>query len=273
MIRDFLQKLKLIAHNPTREMRALLGYLENRDPDFYFFNPDYAIPTYVQDKLEIVIQRRLNHEPLSKIIGGREFYGRMFKVTHDTLDPRPETELFIDHLLPMINDLPKPVTLLDLGTGTGCIGLTLLMESHEIASATLVDISKKALDVARENAALHNLNDRVTFLQSDWCESLGDQKFSLIVSNPPYIATDERLDKNVYDFDPHAALFGGEDGLQAYRTLIPQLRKHLNQNGVVVLEFGRGQEGDVAKLFKTHAFTCVDVVKDLQGIVRMGIFM
>lgn len=272
MIRSFIHQLKPVSENPAREVRVLLGHLENRDPDFYFFNPDYSVPDTIQEKLAVLIQRRLNHEPLSKIIGRREFYGRYFKITKDTLDPRPETELFLDHLLPMIDHLPKPVTLLDLGTGTGCLGLSFLLECSVIASATLLDISKKALDVARDNAVLHGIEKRVRFVQSDWCQNLGEEKFSLIVSNPPYIATHETLDKNVYDFDPHAALFGGHDGLDAYRTLIPQLRKHLAPNGLVTVEFGRGQEEKVTSLFKANDFKCRTYVQDFQGIVRMGIF-
>lgn len=273
MIRFFMDQLSPVSENPAREVRVLLGYLENRDPDFYFFNPDYSIPEAIKKKLETLIQRRLNHEPLSKIIGRREFYGRWFKVTKDTLDPRPETELFIDHLLPMINDLPKPITVLDLGTGTGCIALTLLLESQYILSATLVDISEKALNIARENALLHQLEKRVICVQSDWCQNLDHQQFSVIVSNPPYIATHETLDKNVYDFDPHAALFGGGDGFDAYRTLIPQLRKHLAPNGLVAVEFGQGQEEKVISLFEAYGFKCIALVPDLQGIMRMAIFL
>ncbi len=264
--------LSSVTEHPARDVRVLLGFLEQREPEFYFLHPDYALSETVCKQLDGLIRRRLCHEPLSKIVGRREFYGRLFKVTADTLDPRSDTETLIDAALKYQATFPTPLRVIDLGTGTGCILLTLLAEMSD-ATGVAIDISEKALAVARSNAVICGVHDRVYFLQSDWLTELDPgEKFSLIVSNPPYIGTDEPLDPSVYAYDPHRALFSGENGLEAYLSFIPCLRNHLLPNGKVIVEFGRGQEDTVRRLFEAHSFRCIEHFKDINEIIRCAIF-
>ncbi|MBX9977170.1 MAG: peptide chain release factor N(5)-glutamine methyltransferase [Alphaproteobacteria bacterium] len=272
IIKKHQERLAKFSTNAHRDMRVLLGHLTEKTPEFYFMHPDTVISKDVESQLEKCIDRLCQNEPLSKIMGKREFYGRIFTVTKDTLDPRQDTETLIDAALKYKKTLPKPLSILDLGTGTGCMVLTLLAEIS-LATGMGVDISKKALDVAYNNAKALHLEDRVTFKHSNWFETImDDEMFALIVSNPPYIANHEILDPNVYNFDPHSALFAGSEGLDAYEVIAKDIKKHLLPQGKLLIEFGHGQEKAVIHIFESSGLKHIESFHDLSGIIRCAIF-
>lgn len=203
-------------------------------------------------RLQAFVARRLRHEPVARILGERTFYGLELEVTPATLDPRPETETLVDGVLDLVREglVPnaKAPRILDVGTGTGAILLALLVEIPE-ASGVAVDVDANALAVAERNAVRLGLRDRISVCQSNWLEGVSEM-FDLIVSNPPYIPTGAigQLERDVRLYDPRLALEGGEDGLAAYRSLIPAAVRHLAVGGWLAVEVGDGQAVDVARL-------------------------
>jgi release factor glutamine methyltransferase len=210
-----------------------------------------------------LVERRLAQEPVTKILGEREFYGRMFHVTPDVLDPRGDTETIVDVCLER-----KAQRVLDLGVGSGAILLTLLSEWPD-ATGVGVDISNAALAIAEHNATTLGVHTRSEFVQSRWFEKLLGQ-FDLIVSNPPYISSADitALERDVRDYDPLLALDGGVDGLDCYRAIAARASTFLSQSGRIVLEIGWGQQDDVVEIFTTQGFRCDAKRADLSGIVR-----
>lgn len=215
-------------------------------------------------RFEALIDARMKRQPVSQIIGFREFYGRDFRVTSDTLDPRPDTELLIDIALQAPFD-----HVLDLGTGTGCILLSLLAETK--ASGLATDVSEAALSVALQNAESLDLMGRADFLQSDWFTKIPPQVFDLIVSNPPYITSDamQELSPEVHDWEPHLALTPGGDGLAPYEILTQNAPNFLTENGRLIVEIGFDQGPQVTALFEAAGFSQVTVSKDLSGHDRV----
>ncbi|MFB2531430.1 peptide chain release factor N(5)-glutamine methyltransferase [Paracoccus sp. p4-l81] len=217
-----------------------------------------------QARMGQMVQARAAHQPVAQITGRRSFWGRDFAVTRDTLDPRPETETLIALAL------TEPFTrLLDLGTGTGCIGLTLLAERPS-ALGLLTDLSPRALAVAQDNATALGVAARAGFLISDWFAAVRGG-FDLIVSNPPYIAADEMaaLSPDVRDWEPHLALTPGGDGLDAYRALAAGVAGHLAPGGRLMVEIGPTQGAAVADLWAGAGLTQVAVHPDLDGRDRV----
>jgi release factor glutamine methyltransferase len=207
-------------------------------------------------------------KPLSRIYGCRQFYGLDFKLNEDTLDPRPDSEVLVDIALERFKDTP-PHTILDLGTGSGCLIVSLLAhmtDSHGVA----VDRSFNALSKAHDNAAIHGVDSRCGFVVSDWCAALSGC-FDLIVSNPPYIRSDviPELESNVRDFDPILALDGGKDGLSAYKKLFTEIKPLLSPNGLALLEIGFDQEKDVMRLVEESGLCLKYVHPDLAGNARV----
>jgi release factor glutamine methyltransferase len=237
-------------------------------------------PTEIELRLiEELAVRRLAREPVSRLLGEREFYGRRFWISAATLDPRPETEILVDAALHMARGCrtgAEGLRVADLGTGSGAIIVTLLAELP-LAGGAASDISADALEVAQKNALRHKVADRLELLQGSWFDRLTGT-YDLIVSNPPYVAEKElgALPPEVRLYDPREALDGGKDGLSAYRRIARDARRHLRIGGHLVLEIGRGQEGQVTKIVRDHglrpsckipAFT-----PDLSGIVRVLAF-
>ena len=208
------------------------------------------------------IARRLAHEPVSRILGRREFYGREFQITPDVLDPRADTEVVAELAL----NYKKRGRFIDLGTGSGAIAITLCTEAAEL-SGIATDISGAALAVARGNAQRLGVGDKLTFHQGPWFDGV-DGLFDLIISNPPYIPAKDILPPDVANFDPHLALFAGEDGLAAYREIAGQSAASLASDGIVVLEIGHDQSSEVKRLFETQGFKLVDQALDLAGHMR-----
>jgi release factor glutamine methyltransferase len=202
-------------------------------------------------RLQDFARRRLDGEPVARILGTREFWGLPLKLSAATLVPRPDTETVVELALEMLRAVPSPghqLRIADLGTGSGAILLALLSELPD-AVGFGTDISAEALQTAHSNAMDLGLADRVVFIACDYAAALSGP-FDLIVSNPPYIRSAEisGLATEVRHFDPLAALDGGPDGLDAYRTLIPQAARRLAQQGALVVEVGQGQDGDVRSL-------------------------
>lgn len=209
------------------------------------------------------VARRARREPVSHILGRKGFWKIMLSVTPDVLTPRPDTESILDVVLPAYPEGMR-FSVLDLGVGSGAILLAILAE-RPAARGLGVDTSEEALAVARENAANLDLNDRAAFLRGDWTAGLGDDSFDVVVSNPPYIPTAhiETLDPEVRDHEPRLALDGGEDGLDAYRLLAPEILRVLKPGGLLAVEIGHDQSAAVEALFRAAGAAQVRTVKDL----------
>ena len=229
--------------------------------------PDLAVPPEAAARFEVLIARRCKFEPVSRILGIREFYGRSFRVTPDVLDPRADTETLIGAALGLVKGKGS-LRILDLGTGSGAIAVTLLAELPE-ATAVASDLSGAALAVAKANAEALGVAGRASFVQANWFEGI-EGRFDLIVSNPPYIPLGDiaGLAPDVREFDPARALDGGPDGLEAYRRLASGAGGHSTPKGHVVLEIGAGQENAVNDLFTGQGFARESRHFDLVGHVR-----
>ena len=206
-----------------------------------------VMPASELKQFERDFEQFLKGLPMQQIIGHEWFYNRKFKVTEDTLIPRPETEEWLEQVL---TDLPQePLTVVDIGTGTGIIGLTVKLE-RPADHVTITDISKEALDVAKENAQV--LGAEVTAELGDLFDPLVGKKFDVIISNPPYISEDEInvMDQSVLDYEPKSALFADEDGLAIYKRMAESIEKYLKPNGRIYLEIGYQQGDSVSRLFK-----------------------
>ena len=215
-------------------------------------------------ELEKLILRRINREPISKILGRRDFWGRTFSINENVLDPRGDTETLIDFVI------EKPVkSVLELGTGSGAIAVTLACEWKEV-HVTATDISENALSLAKINAEKFNVQNKIHFLTSDWFENVKGA-YDLIISNPPYIGLTEQdeISAEVIKYDPEIALFAGRDGLDAYRRIIPSLTKFLNPDGFVALETGASQSNQVKNMMNAVGFIDAKIVKDLSGKDRL----
>ena len=208
------------------------------------------------------ITRRMAHEPVSRILGAREFYGRSFIVTDAVLDPRADTECVIELALKLV----KRGRFIDLGTGSGAIAIILCAENHEL-SGVASDLSAPALSVAKANAENLGIVERLEFHHGAWLEGV-TERFDLIISNPPYISDDANLPPDVARFDPYLALFGGADGLQSYRAIAQQSSSCLNVNALVVVEIGHDQAQAVSQIFTAHGFKIIDKAIDIAGYTR-----
>jgi release factor glutamine methyltransferase len=221
-------------------------------------------------RLEAFAERRLKGEPVARIIGSRDFFGGAYALNSGTLVPRPETELVVSLGVAALAGHMEP-RILDLGTGSGCIAIALL-EQLPTASAVAVDLSVEALDAARANAVRHHVADRLMLSAGRWFDPLGpDERFDLIVSNPPYIEREaiDGLAVEVREFDPRLALDGGPDGLDAYRAILGSAGKHLARDGRLILEIGAGQGATVPALARDHGYTLIALEKDLAGLDRV----
>ena len=216
-----------------------------------------------------LVDRRCVGEPIAYLIGFREFYGRAFAVAPGVLIPRPETELLID--IPRSKFDPETsLRILDLGTGSGCIALTLSLELPK-AHVVAADVSEDALLVARKNAERLGVGGRVKLIQSDWFSALGGERFDLIVSNPPYIATaDDHLSQGDLRFEPRIALVSGADGLGDIRHIVANAHAHLRPGGLILVEHGYDQAERIAVLLSARGFCDIEQYLDIAGLVRIS---
>lgn len=220
------------------------------------------------DALEVLIARRLTREPIAQIVGFKHFWKDDFAVTRDVLTPRADSEILIEAVL---RHRLQAGHILDLGTGSGCLLLSLLGE-YPNARGVGVDLSPAALNVARRNAHNTLRAARCDFIGGRWCDTLETSaKFDIIVSNPPYIPTRDiaRLMGDVRDHEPKLALDGGMDGLDCYRTILASVGAHMNDGALLAFEVGQGQAQDVAMHAQAHGFALLEIANDYQGIDRV----
>ena len=232
-------------------------------------NQDLILTDNQTNLLNAMVSERLSGRPISKIIGRKEFYGRDFIVNDDVLDPRPDSETLIEVVLGHATSRNKDFKILDMGTGSGCLILTLLSELPN-ATGIAADISPSALEIARQNAGKLGVHARVQFIESDWLESIKGQ-FDIIISNPPYIESKDidGLDITVSKYDPILALDGGDDGLHPYKVILPQIRNHLKQNGFLAMEHGVGQSQSIMEIARNSGLSDVQTHDDLGGRDRV----
>lgn len=253
-----------------REAGALLSFILNRDRTFLISHAEDSIDENSLVRLREFVERRAAGEPLQYITGVQDFYGREFRVTPDVLIPRPETELLVEAALQIIGDTAPFIC--DVGTGSGCIAVTLLCEIAA-ARAVLIDKSPAALEIAKLNAQNHSVADRALFVVSDCFNSLDsrDYEFDLIVSNPPYVAETalSGLQREVRDHEPLVALSPGGDGLSVIRRLIDEGPAFIKPNGHMLMEIGFDQGEKVEGLIDGSAWSLREIRPDLQGIPRI----
>lgn len=267
---ELVKKLSGNEHivNADIVARRLMANTLNIDEVEVITSKELSFSADQEKLLSDAVSRLMNGEPLTKIIGQTEFWGLPFKVTQDVLDPRPDTETLIESVIKRYGQ-QSPKTILDLGTGSGCIIISLLKEYPE-AQAVAVDISDKALSVARENAQINDVADRIQWVEADWFDSV-DGKFDLIVSNPPYIDESNipNLMAQVKNHDPFLALSGGKNGIDSYKKIISGLNMHLNPYGFCFLEIGYDQSEKIIRLVKDSGLNVSAIYPDLSGILRV----
>ncbi len=249
------------------EARVLATHAWNVAPAWLIAHDTDTPDPSARTRFETLLARRLAGEPVAYLSGRREFYGRTFEVGPAVLIPRPETERLVELTL---ERLPPgaPLSVLDLGTGSGCIAITLALE-RPLARVTAVDRSSAALAVARRNADI--LNATVEFLDSDWFAALAGRRFDLIVANPPYVASgDPHLNQGDLRFEPASALAAGSDGLADLRTLAAAAPAHLLPGGWLLLEHGWNQAGAVRSLLHAAGFADPATWRDLAGQPRIS---
>ena len=253
---------------PRHEARLLLAHLTGLSHTRQIADPDRLLAKDAQTQFEDLVARRENHEPLSHLTGEREFWSLPFSVSAAVLDPRPDSETLIEAALEIFPDPDSACSVLDLGTGSGCLLLSVL-KNRSKARGIGIDMSLEALWIAMQNADRLNLSRRAQFLCGDWGAAI-DGSFDLILCNPPYITTEEltNLAPEVARYEPRTALDGGPDGLAAYRNLLPQLSRLLRSDGVALVEIGAGQTTDVAAIAKKVGLRVSQVYRDLSGIQR-----
>jgi release factor glutamine methyltransferase len=261
--------------DPATDARVLICGLLNLSPTTLLLDGDNPVAADLVARVQEAIARRLAREPAYRILGWRDFYGLDLALSQGTLEPRPDTEILVDAILPHLRSMVvaglKP-KIVDLGTGTGAIALALLQECPE-AEAMGIDISEDALKTAAANAERNGLSSRFTTRAGPWFERTSE-RFDIMVSNPPYIRSDvvAGLEPEVTNFDPMAALDGGADGLEAYRAIAAEALEHLEDHGLVGLEIGFDQRDDVTQIFEKAGFSLLEERRDYGGNDRVLVF-
>lgn len=254
--------------HPGLEIRLLLAKILNCTTAFLLTYPEYIIPPLALESLQKLVKRRSKREPLAYILEHKEFWGLPFKVSPATLIPRPDSETLVGAALSYAKTLSTPIHILDLGTGSGCLLLALLWELPS-AVGIGIDQSAEAIKIAQENAHRLGLTERAKFIQDNWKTTL-DGTYSFIISNPPYI---KHLDiaglmPEVSQFEPYAALDGGEDGLECYRQIFPQAARLLPNNGHLFMEIGDNQQQEVVAIAHGFHFSLCGAYLDLTRKIR-----
>ena len=251
-----------------REARLLVAAALGWDSARVLGFPEAELSTAAGKRLDILLARRSAREPISRILGYREFWSLSFELSPETLDPRPDSETLIEAALSALDERPQVYRVLDLGTGTGCLLLAMLSE----LSASIgvgVDLCEGALQVARRNAAALRLGERARFVRGSWGDCLTGQ-WDVILANPPYVASDEIdwLAPEVTRFEPRLALDGGVDGLAAYRILAPAVAQLLAATGIAAIEVGAGQARAAAGIMSRQGLALRAIRHDLSGVDR-----
>ena len=257
--------------NDLLDAQTLLAEALGKDRTYLIVNFNEQLSDELLAGYQRLIARRASGEPLQYITGHQEFFGLEFEVTPAVLIPRPETELIVEEVIRLVDvhKIAKPV-IVDVGTGSGCIAIALARELED-AKVTAVDISETALEIARRNAAKHELADRVRFVNSDLLAAFPEIQFAdFILSNPPYVAVHElpTLQREVRDWEPHTALTDNADGLSFYRRLLNETPIRLKPGGFLICELGFGQSETVSAMADSQVWSEVRLLDDLQSIPR-----
>ena len=267
LIKESLIKLKQKnITSPELDLRILLKHASKKNDEIILSNLNVDNIDIV--KFKSYLQKRINRQPIAKIINNKSFWKNDFYVNNFVLDPRPETELIIEEVLNIYKNRNLKLKILDIGTGSGCIAVSLAKEFKNV-SITAIDISKEALKVADKNLKIHNCDNQIQLKMIDFKEI--NSKFDLIVSNPPYLTNNEfnKTDPEVRNFEPKLALVGGDDGLKFYREYSNHLKNLMNNNAHFVCEIGINQRQDCEDIFKNSGLYLNKIVCDLQGIERI----
>jgi release factor glutamine methyltransferase len=253
-----------------RDAGSLMAHSLGQDRTFIISHSDEEVNDDVLHRFRHLLQRRSAGEPLQYITGHQEFFCLNFDVSPDVLIPRPETELLVETALNLIPPKTDSITMVDVGTGSGCITISLLHQRPGWRSVA-IDLSPKAIAVAKHNARKHGVENRIDFVVADSLDGLIQQPiFDLIVSNPPYVAEDAMtgLQREVRDYEPRLALTPGGDGLRVIRKLVNQSGLMLKTGGYLVIEIGFDQRERVEELVDSSIWELIEIYQDLQGIPR-----
>ena len=261
---SLLKKSNIISCNLDSEI--LLSRVLEKTREQLLTNLDEKINNEKINQFNSLIKRRSKNEPIAYILKEKEFWSKKFIITNNTLIPRPETEILIDQILKIYKD--KRIFILDIGTGSGCILITLLSELKK-SKGIGIDISKEALLVAKSNSLLHKINEKVKFFKRSLL-NFHHNKFDLIVSNPPYIKRNEikNLKEDIRMYEPKLALDGGNDGLDLIRKVIYKAKDFLKINGMLALEIGNGQYRKVSNILEKRRFKIEHIIKDYKENIR-----
>ena len=250
------------------EAKLLLAHVLGRDRAWLAAHAGEGITAEQAKTFDALARRRRNGEPVAYLIGRREFYGLDLEITPDVLIPRPETELLVDLALARLPS-DREIRVLDLGTGSGAVALAIAAARRK-AQVVCTDVSRPALALAARNAARLGIGN-VTFVESDWFEALPDERFDLVVGNPPYVAAgDSHLSEGDLRHEPQQALTPGGDGLGAIRAIVAVAPPHLARGAWLLLEHGHDQADAVGALFRGAGFADVGAARDLAGIWRVS---
>lgn len=247
---------------PRLTAEVLLAHAMHVERVYFYAHPEQPLREVEWIHYGRYLDERIKGKPTQYITHRQEFFGRDFRVTPDVLIPRPETELLVETVLKF---RARPGVFVDVGTGSGCIAVTLALEGQ--GSAYAVDLSAEALRVARRNAAAHQAN--VRFVQSDLLSAFADATFDVVVSNPPYVPLRDLtgMQREVRDWEPHLALFAGESGMAVYQRLVPEAGRVLKPGGLLAVELGFGLAEGVAALVQN--WKSLEILPDLAGIPRV----
>jgi len=256
-----------ISDSPYLDAEILLTHIINKPRSYCRTWPEKIIPDEQIKRFKDLMALRLKPTPIAYLVGFKEFWSRDFNVSSDTLIPRPDTELLVEQALNFLKSNDSSQSVLDLGTGSGCIAITLKKEQPSI-EVTAADISPNALTIAQKNAKTHHAE--VRFIVSFWFNAIQQESFDLIVSNPPYIAlNDAHLQQGDLPAEPLSALASGTDGLNDIRLLTAQAKLHLNEGGMLMIEHGYDQKKGVFDLFKQHGYQNIQQYDDLGQQARL----
>lgn len=263
---------ELIIHGKQKvhstHAKMLLANLLNKNPLELLLYLDEEVDPEIEQRYDEQLTKLVNHEPLQYVMGNVNFYGNTFFVNSNVLIPRFETEELVENTLKFIEYYfsDQDLKIIDLGTGSGCIGIT-LKKKLPASQVSLVDVSKDALEIAEKNAK--QLQADVTCVESDFWDKING-KYHIVISNPPYLKNNEEVESIVVQNEPHLALFAGEDGLDCYRKILMNIQNYLEDEYLIAFEIGADQKDELTNLFQT-TFPDAEIItkKDLQGRDRM----
>ena len=282
LIKPEILKLRNIGiETANLDCRLLLSETLDRYETIYNHQNIYISENEIK-KFQNLIQQRLSGKPVSRIINKRSFWKKEFELNDATLDPRSDSETLVESVIEYYPDKLEFLKIIDLGSGTGCLGLSLLDE-YSCSEVSFVDTSKKSLEIVKTNAQNFDLLERSKYINLDWnvrdwdkklMKIENNMKYDIAISNPPYIPTNDikTLTKEVKKYDPFIALNGGKDGLDSYRSIFSNLSNIIKSNGNIFFEIGKGQENDVTKIAIKHGLFPKEYKKDLSGVTRVIIF-